>query len=151
MSPTRKRAEEQLNVQASALTAAANAIVITDWRGQVEWVNPAFTKLTGYTAEEAIGGNPRMLKSNQHPPAFYANLWATILTGNVWHGDHVNRRKDGQHYTEDMTITPVQGADGRSRISSRSNKMSPTAGLRETVAAGAKNGSDRHAGRRHRA
>ncbi len=108
----RKRAEEQMHLQFSALTAAANAIVITDGQGKIEWVNPAFTKLTGYSAEEAIGGNLRMLKSGQHPPGFYANLWATIITGNVWHGELINKRKDGQVYTEEMTITPVRGADG---------------------------------------
>ena len=109
----RKRAEEQMNVQSSALTTAANAIVITDRQGKIEWVNPAFTKLTGYSAPEAVGNNPRVLKSGQHPPAFYANLWGAILAGNVWHGELINRRKDGQHYTEEMTITPVRGADGQ--------------------------------------
>ena len=108
-----KQAEEQVNLQFSALTAAANAIVITDRHGKIEWVNPSFTKLTGYRAAEAIGGNPRVLKSGQHPPAFYAKLWATITTGNVWHGELVNKRKDGRLYTEDMTITPVRGADGQ--------------------------------------
>ena len=109
----RKRAEEQVQVQFSALTAAANAIVITDGEGKIEWVNPAFTKLTGYSAEEAIGGNPRVLKSGRHSPGFYANLWATIITGNVWHGEIINQRKDGKLYTEEMTITPVRGADGQ--------------------------------------
>jgi len=109
----RKRAEEQMNVQFSALTAAANAIVITDRNGKIKWVNPAFSKLTGYSAEEAVGNTARILKSGQHPPTFYANMWATILTGNAWHGEIINRRKDGQLYTEDMTITPVRGADGR--------------------------------------
>ena len=109
----RKRAEEQMNLQISALAAAANAIVVTNRDGKIEWVNPAFTKLTGYSAEEAIGGNPRMLKSGEHPPAFYGTLWATVLTGNVWHGELVNKRKDGRLYTEEMTITPVQGADGQ--------------------------------------
>jgi PAS domain S-box-containing protein len=108
-----KRDEELLRVQLSALTTAANAIVIADPKGTVTWVNPAFTKLTGYAAEEIIGNNVRLLKSGQHPPAFYANLWATILTGNVWHGEIINRRKDGQVYTEDMTITPVRGTDGQ--------------------------------------
>jgi PAS domain S-box-containing protein len=108
----RKHFENQMMVQSSALTAAANAIVITDRHGKVEWVNPAFTKLTGYTATEAMGQYPRLLKSGQHPPAFYANLWATILTGNVWHGEIINRHKDGQLFTEEMTITPVRDADG---------------------------------------
>jgi len=109
----RKQAEQQLKLQFSALTATANAIVITNHEGKIEWVNPAFTKLTGYTAEEAIGGNPRLLKSGEHGPSFYANLWVTVLTGNVWHGELINKRKDGQLYTEDMTITPVRDADGQ--------------------------------------
>jgi len=109
----RKHTEEQVHLQSTALTAAANAIIITDHQGKIAWVNPAFTRLTGYSAEEAIGANPRVLKSGQHPPAFYANLWATITTGNVWHGEVVNKRKDGQFYTEEMTITPVRGADGQ--------------------------------------
>ena len=109
----RKRAEAQIHVQIAALSAAANAIVITNRDGKIEWVNPAFTKLTGYSAEEAIGGNPRLLRSGEHPTVFYGTLWATILTGNVWHGEWVNKRKDGRLYTEEMTITPVQGADGQ--------------------------------------
>ncbi len=109
----RKRAEAQMSLQFSALTAAANGIVITDHRGKIEWVNPSFTQLTGYSAAEAIGQSPRVLKSGQHPPAFYATMWATVSTGNVWHGELINKRKDGRLYTEDMTITPVRGADGQ--------------------------------------
>jgi PAS domain S-box-containing protein len=109
----RKRAEEEMNLQFSALSAAANAIVITDRAGKIEWVNPSFTKLTGYSADEAIGRTPRFLKSGQHPPEFYAGLWQTILAGNVWHGELVNKRKDGQLYNVEMTITPVRGADGQ--------------------------------------
>jgi len=108
----RKVAEEQMNLQFSALTAAANGIAITARNGKIEWVNPAFTRLTGYSAEEAVGNFPRVLKSGQHPPGFYATLWATIVTGNVWHGELINKRKDGGLYTEEMTITPVRGADG---------------------------------------
>ena len=108
-----KRAEEQVHLQSAALTAAANAIMITDQHGKIEWVNPAFIRLTGYSAAEVMGANPRLLKSGQHPPGFYASLWATIVTGNVWHGELINRRKDGQLYTEDTTITPVRDADGQ--------------------------------------
>jgi PAS domain S-box-containing protein len=108
-----KQAEDQLRVQSSALAAAANAIVITNRVGKIEWVNPSFTQLTGYSAEEAVGANPRVLKSGQHPPAFYAAMWATISAGNVWHDELVNKRKDGALYTEEMTITPVRGADAQ--------------------------------------
>ena len=109
----RKRAEEQLNLQFSALTAAANAIVITDPTGKIEWVNPSFTRVTGYSAEEVIGRNPRVLKSGEHPPQFYADLWAAITTGQVWQGELMNKRKNGRLYTEEMTITPVRGTDGK--------------------------------------
>jgi len=109
----RKQNEDRLNVQTSALTAAANGIIITGRDGRIEWVNPAFTKLTGYSAEEVIGQNPRLLNSGEHSQTFYANLWSSVVTGNVWHGELVNRRKDGQLYTESMTITPVNGEDGQ--------------------------------------
>ncbi|MDD5139454.1 MAG: PAS domain S-box protein [Verrucomicrobiales bacterium] len=108
----RKRTEEQLRVQASALDAAANAIVITDHTGTIQSVNPAFTTLTGYTAQEAVGQNPRILKSGKHDEAAYRNLWQTISAGQVWNGEVINRRKDGSLYTEEMTITPVRNGDG---------------------------------------
>ena len=103
----RKRREEQLHLLNSALVATANGIVITDLSGTITWVNPAFTRLTGYTAAEAIGANPRLLKSGGQDPVFYASLWDTILSGQVWHGELTNRRKDGSHYIEEQTITPV--------------------------------------------
>jgi len=103
----RKRIEEQLRLQSTALEAAANGIVLTDSKGTILWVNPAFTKLTGYSAKEAIGQNTRLLKSGQHDEDFYRNLWQTVSSGNVWHGDMINRRKDGSLYNEEMTITPV--------------------------------------------
>jgi two-component system cell cycle sensor histidine kinase/response regulator CckA len=106
------RAEEQLRVQATALNAAANAIVITDHKGTIQSVNPAFTALTGYTAPEAVGQNPRILKGGHQDEAFYQNLWQTISSGQVWSGELTNRRKDGSLYAEEMTITPLRNADG---------------------------------------
>jgi PAS domain S-box-containing protein len=103
----RKRANAALKLQSSALQAAANGIVITDRTGTITWVNPAFTGLTGYTFEEAVGQNPRLLKSGKHDETFYRDLWGTITSGQVWHGETINRRKDGTLYTEEMTITPV--------------------------------------------
>ncbi|MGA2176113.1 MAG: PAS domain S-box protein [Verrucomicrobiota bacterium] len=108
----RKRTEEKLRVQTTALDAAANAIVITDDNGTIQSVNPAFTALTGYTAQEAVGQNPRLLKSGNQDEAFYRNLWQTISSGQVWSGELTNRRKDGSLYVEEMTITPLRGADG---------------------------------------
>ena len=108
----RKRAEEKMRLQSVALESAANAVVITDRDGIMTWVNPAFTKLTGYSLEEAIGQNPRLLKSGTQDQPFYESLWNTILSGQVWSGEIINRRKDGALYTEEQTITPVRDAQG---------------------------------------
>ncbi|MCL4818208.1 MAG: response regulator [Vicinamibacteria bacterium] len=100
-------------LQASALEAAANAILITDRDGDIVWVNAAFTALTGYALEEARGRNPRVLvRSGVHRPEEYAVLWRTILAGDVWRGELVNRRKDGSLYPEEQTITPVRDGSG---------------------------------------
>jgi len=110
-----QKSEERLRLQSSALEAAANAIVITDREGRIVWANPASTRLTGYTLEETLGQNPSLLKSGKHDQAFYQNLWETILSGQVWHGELVNRRKDGSLYFEEQIITPVR--DERGKIS----------------------------------
>ena len=102
-----KQAEERLRLQSMALLAAANGIIITDRSGTILWVNPAFTKLTGYPAAEVIGQNPRFLKSGKHDESFYHDLWQTVTSGKVWQGDMINRRKDGSFYNEEMTVTPV--------------------------------------------
>jgi PAS domain S-box-containing protein len=94
------------------LEAAANGVVITDPKGTILWVNPAFTQLTGYSAEEAIGRNPRFLRSGQHPESYYKAMWQTISTARVWKGELINRRKDGQLYDEEMIITPVRDRAG---------------------------------------
>lgn len=109
----RREAEEALRLKAAALDATANAVVITDRAGTIEWVNPAWTALTGFSAEEAIGQNPRLLKSGVHDRAFYRTLWDTILAGRVWQAELVNRRRDGSLYTEEETITPLLDATGR--------------------------------------
>ena len=109
----RTRTEAALEVQSTALEAAANAIVITDSKGVIQFVNRAFATMTGYTAEEAIGKNPReLVKSGFHDPEFYHQIWMSILAGSVWKGEIVNRRKDGSTYTEEMTITPVRTRAG---------------------------------------
>ena len=103
----KKKAHAAVRLQAAALRAAANGIVITDRDGTIEWVNQAFTAITGFTANEAIGKTPRLLKSGEEDEALYQNLWSTISAGKVWRGEISNRRKDGTTYTEDMSITPV--------------------------------------------
>src|SRR3989338_5914193 len=108
----RKQAEEKMRLQSVALESAANAVVITCRDGIITLVNPAFTQLTGYSPEEVIGQNPRLLKSGTQDQPFYENLWNTILSGQVWSGEIVNRRKDGMLYAEEQTITPVRDAQG---------------------------------------
>mgnify|MGYP005843802961 CR=1 FL=1 len=109
----REQAGRVIRLQAAALEAAANAIVITDRNGTIQWVNPAWSALTGYTRAEAIGQNPRILKSVYQDQTFYERLWATILAGRVWRGELVNRRKDGTLYIEEQTITPLIDASGQ--------------------------------------
>jgi diguanylate cyclase (GGDEF)-like protein/PAS domain S-box-containing protein len=108
----RKRAEEQFRLHAAAMEEAANGIVITDNKGTILWVNPAFTQMTGYSPDEAIGKNPRLLQSGKHDAAFYTALWNTIAAGAVWRGEIINRKKDGSLYTEEMTIAPVRSDVG---------------------------------------
>ena len=108
-----KKAEDELRLQSAALNAAANAILIIDRELKIQWANSAFTTLTGYTVEEAIGYDPcELVKSDMHDEAFYENLRDTILAGGVWHGEIINRRKDGSLYTEYMTITPLRDEQG---------------------------------------
>lgn len=100
-------------LQRLALDAAINAIVVTDAAGRILWVNPVFTRLTGFRPDEAIGRTPRLLKSGAQDPRVYEELWATIRAGRVWRGRLVNRRKDGRLYVEEQSITPVMAEGGR--------------------------------------
>jgi PAS domain S-box-containing protein len=100
--------ERQLRLQAAALTAAGNGIAITDAQGRVEWVNPGFTRLTGYSAEETRGRTLAFLGSGQQDQAFYRDLWDSVLAGRVWRGELVNRRRNGTLYHEEQSITPVR-------------------------------------------
>jgi PAS domain S-box-containing protein len=86
--------------------------VISDPQGTIEWVNQAFTRLTGYSASEAIGESLWILKSGREEGALYEEPWKAVAAGQVWRGELVNRRKDGRLYTEEVTITPVRGTDG---------------------------------------
>jgi PAS domain S-box-containing protein len=96
----------------AAVEQAADAVIITDTSGKIRYVNPAFTAITGYSGEEALGQHTRMLKSGCQPAAVYQELWNSILSGRVWHGELTNRRKDGTLYQEEMQITPVQASNG---------------------------------------
>lgn len=106
------RDREKIALQTVALESAANAVVVTDAAGIIKWVNPAFTRLTGYPAEEAIGARPSILKSDKQGPAFYRQMWEALLAGMTWSGELWNRRKDGTLYIEEQTITPVRGDGG---------------------------------------
>ena len=96
----------------AAVEQAADGIVITDASGRIQYVNPAFTAMTGYTQEEALGQTPALLKSGRHSVAFYQELWKTIQSGRVWLGEVTNRRKDGTFYDEEMRIAPIHGSNG---------------------------------------
>lgn len=106
---------ERIELQTAALEATANAVVITDREGRVEWVNRAFSDLTGFSLEEVRGLTPRTLKSGIQSDFYYEKMWETILGGHVWRGELYNRRKDGTVYVEEQTITPVTGVDGAIR------------------------------------
>lgn len=98
---------------AQAVEQTTDAVVITDPNGAIEYVNRAFESVTGYTRQEATGRNPRMLKSGLHGDEFYRAMWNTLRSGQPWTGRITNRRKDGGLYTEQCTISPVLGEDGR--------------------------------------
>lgn len=108
----RKRAEAQLHLQSVAMQAAANGIMISGCDGTIQWVNNAFVRLTGYSVEETIGQNPRLLNSALNPESLFQELWGTVLSGRPWHGELINKRKDESLYTEEMTITPVISEEG---------------------------------------
>ena len=110
----RNKRDRRLFQLSAALEAAANAIIITDIQGTIEYANKAFGILSGYDRDEAIGRNPRdLVKSGVHDDSFFREMWETILAGNVWSGEITNRRKDGRLYPEDLTITPVKNDEGR--------------------------------------
>jgi PAS domain S-box-containing protein len=93
--------------------AAPDSLMVTGLDGAIRYVNPAFERQTGYSQAEVLGANPRLLKSGRHGAEFYRELWSTVLSGGVWHGRLVNRRKDGQFFEEDATIWPLTDAEGR--------------------------------------
>ncbi|BAV32567.1 diguanylate cyclase [Sulfuricaulis limicola] len=109
----RKQAESQMQKLSRALEQTADAVLITDRNGVIEYVNPAFEQVSGYTSAEAVGRQPNLLKSGRQGPGFYENLWKTILAGEVFNDVLINRRKDGSLYYEEKTITPIKDTDGR--------------------------------------
>ena len=110
---TQKRTTEAHARLAMAVGQAAEAIVITEPDGTIVYVNPAFEKITGYSTEEAVGQNSRILKSGEHDAEFYRQMWATLTAGRVWRGHIINRRKDGVLFEEDATLSPVLDATNK--------------------------------------
>jgi len=108
----RKIAEEQVRQLSRAVEASPVSIVITDTTGTIQYVNPKFTRMTGYTLDEAIGQNPRILKTGHTPLEAYKNLWETIKAGREWHGEFYNRKKNGDTFWELASISPITDAAG---------------------------------------
>lgn len=107
------RRDAELRRLSTAVEQSPNSLVITDTQARIEFVNKAFSDITGYTLPEVLGRNPRLLKSGKTPPGVYAEMWGRLSRGEPWKGELVNRRKDGGEYTEMALIYPLRDADGR--------------------------------------
>ena len=110
---TRKKHEEKLRQLSLAVEQSPESIVITNLEGNIEYVNEAFVRNTGYSREEVLGRNPRVLHSGKTPKGTYDDLWKTLGEGNIWEGEFHNKRKDGSEYTEHAVISPIRQPDGR--------------------------------------
>ncbi len=108
-----RRREAVTRHLANAVEQTADTVVITDRSGVIQYVNPAFEQTTGYAAAEVLGQTPRILKSGEHSPGFYKQLWATLLSGDVFRSIVINRKKSGERYYAEQTITPMKDALGR--------------------------------------
>ena len=108
-----KLLEEHLSKISAAVEQSKSTVVITDTEGNIEYVNPSFTEVTGYSAEEAIGKNTRILKSNHNDDKIYANLWSTISSGKEWQGELLNKKKNGELFWELVSISPVKNIEGK--------------------------------------
>ncbi len=108
-----KSLAEKLRKLSRAVEQSPVMVVITDIEGKVEYVNPKFTEITGYSFDEVMGKNPRILKSGKVSPEAYKDLWATLTAGHVWHGEFLNRKKNGELYWELASISPITDEHGR--------------------------------------
>ena len=108
----RKTIEEKLRTLSTAVEQSPVSVIIVDLDANIEYVNPRFTEVTGYTAEEAIGQNPRILQSGLTPKEIYLELWDKVVNGQIWHGEMINKRKNGEIYWEDAHIAPVRDDSG---------------------------------------
>ena len=111
----RKKTERWLRQLSLAVEQSPSSVVITDTKGDIEYVNPKFTEITGYSFDEAIGANPRILKSGEYPPETYKELWETIKAGGEWRGEFHNRKKNGELYWEAASICPITDENGTIR------------------------------------
>ena len=109
----RKHAGIERDRLMAAIEQSGDTVVITDARGAILYVNPAFSRVTGFSREEALGQNPRILQSGVHDRDFYRQMWATLSAGRAWQGQIINKRKDGSPYTEMASISPVRDGEGR--------------------------------------
>jgi PAS domain S-box-containing protein len=108
----RKQMEDDLHKLSSAVKQSPSIVIITDTHGNIEYVNPKFTQVTGYTSDEVIGKNPRILKSGKTPPEVYKRLWDTITSGNEWRGEIINKKKNGELYWDATHISPIKNTEG---------------------------------------
>lgn len=108
----RKQDERQLLMLSQALEQSVESILICDLDGRLEYVNPSFTRNSGFSAEESIGRTPAILKSGEMPSEVYTDLWRTISAGGTWSGELYNRRKDGTLYWDDVKVSPIRDVDG---------------------------------------
>ncbi|NGZ27992.1 MAG: transporter substrate-binding domain-containing protein, partial [Magnetococcales bacterium] len=109
----RLKSEQRIRILSSAVEQSPVSIIITDPQARIEYVNPAFTRNSGYRPDEVLGQNPRLLKSGQMDEQVYKNLWETLLKGENWEGELLNRKKSGQLYWESTTISPILDQDKR--------------------------------------
>jgi len=107
-----KELEESFRMYYLAVEQSTSSIYITDKKGLIEYANPHFTKMTGYSSEEIIGKNPRIFKSGKQSDAYYKNLWETIISGQAWHGEIINRYKDGNEVYAMTSISPIKNEEG---------------------------------------
>jgi PAS domain S-box-containing protein len=121
----RKQAEEKLRQLSQAVEQSPVSVMITNAAGNIEYVNPKFTQVTGYTAAEVMGHNPNLLNSGEQPSEFYEHFWDTILAGGEWRGEFHNRKKNGQLFWEKAYVSPVRSVTGEITLFVGSKRILP--------------------------
>ena len=145
----RMRADQELRKLSAALEQSSALVMITSHLGDIEYVNPRFTVVTGYTLDEVRGKNPRFLKSGEKPAEDYRALWETITSGQDWHGEFQNKKKDGTLYWEQASISPMRNAAGVDHaLHLGKGRHHGSQGPGSPALPGAEDGINRPAGRR---